>query len=108
VNRVFRDNASGRDTTRPQLTELLRFARDGDTVVVHSMNRLARNNDNLRALPVPSNWDTLARHSPAVWFRRTPLNLRSRKLPPMLRRVSYVALAAFGRAPAREPSTGQL
>ncbi len=50
MNRVFRDNASGRDTTRPQLTELLRFARDGDTVVVHSMNRLARNNDNLRAL----------------------------------------------------------
>jgi NAD(P)-dependent dehydrogenase (short-subunit alcohol dehydrogenase family) len=30
--RVFTDKASGRDTTRPQPTELLRFARDGDTV----------------------------------------------------------------------------
>jgi DNA invertase Pin-like site-specific DNA recombinase len=28
---VFTDKASGRDTGRPQLTELLRFARDGDT-----------------------------------------------------------------------------
>ena len=48
--RVFTDKASGRDTSRPQLTELLRLARDGDTVVVHSMDRLARNLDGLRAL----------------------------------------------------------
>ncbi|WP_028271764.1 recombinase family protein [Arthrobacter sp. UNC362MFTsu5.1] len=50
LDRVFVDKASGRDTTRPELTELLRFARDGDTVVVHSMDRLARNLDDLRAL----------------------------------------------------------
>jgi DNA invertase Pin-like site-specific DNA recombinase len=43
------DKASGRDTLRPELTELLRFAQDGDTVVVHSMDRLARNVDDLRA-----------------------------------------------------------
>jgi DNA invertase Pin-like site-specific DNA recombinase len=47
---VFTDKASGRDTGRPQLTELLRFARDEATVVVHSMDRLARNLDDLRAL----------------------------------------------------------
>jgi DNA invertase Pin-like site-specific DNA recombinase len=29
---------------------MLQFARDGDTVVVHSMDRLARNLDDLRAL----------------------------------------------------------
>ena len=45
------DKASGRDTLRPELTELLRFARDGDTVVVHIMDRLARNLDDLRAPP---------------------------------------------------------
>ncbi|GGI01222.1 resolvase [Arthrobacter liuii] len=50
LDRVFTDKASGRDTARPQLTELLRFARDGDTLVVHSMDRLARNLDDLRAL----------------------------------------------------------
>jgi DNA invertase Pin-like site-specific DNA recombinase len=50
LDRVFMDKASGRDTARPELTQLLRFARDGDTVVVHSMDRLARNLDDLRAL----------------------------------------------------------
>ncbi|QQQ64418.1 recombinase family protein [Paenarthrobacter ureafaciens] len=50
LDRVFTDKASGRDTARPQLTELLRFVRDGDNVVVHSMDRLARNLDDLRAL----------------------------------------------------------
>jgi hypothetical protein len=34
LDRVFTDKASGRDTARPQLAELLGFARDGDTVVV--------------------------------------------------------------------------
>jgi hypothetical protein len=46
---VFTDKASGRDTTRPELTELLRFARDGDAVGMHSMDRLARNLHDLRA-----------------------------------------------------------
>ncbi|MDQ0921531.1 DNA invertase Pin-like site-specific DNA recombinase [Pseudarthrobacter sp. W1I19] len=50
LDRVFMDKASGRDTARPELTQLLRFARGGDTVVVHSMDRLARNLDDLRAL----------------------------------------------------------
>jgi DNA invertase Pin-like site-specific DNA recombinase len=50
LDRVFTDKASGRDTSRPELTELLRFARNGDTVVVHSMDRLAPNLDDPRAL----------------------------------------------------------
>jgi DNA invertase Pin-like site-specific DNA recombinase len=50
LDRVFTDKASGRDTARPALIELLRFVRDGDTVVVHSMDRLARNLDDLRSL----------------------------------------------------------
>jgi len=50
VDRTFTDKASGKDVARPQLDTLLRFARDGDTVVVHSMDRLARNLDDLRRL----------------------------------------------------------
>lgn len=50
VDRVFTDAASGKDARRPQLEELLAFVRDGDTVVVHSMDRLARNLDDLRRL----------------------------------------------------------
>ena len=50
VDKVFTDKASGRDTHRPQLDSMLVFAREGDTVVVHSMDRLARNLDDLRSL----------------------------------------------------------
>ena len=50
VGRVFTDKASGKDTQRPELDSLLTFAREGDTVVVHSMDRLARNLDDLRRL----------------------------------------------------------
>lgn len=50
VSKVFTDKASGKDTQRPQLEALLSFVREGDTVVVHSMDRLARNLDDLRRL----------------------------------------------------------
>jgi DNA invertase Pin-like site-specific DNA recombinase len=48
VARVFTDTASGKDAHRPELEALLGFVRQGDTVVVHSMDRLARNLDDLR------------------------------------------------------------
>jgi len=50
VDKVFTDQASGKDTRREQLQALLGFVREGDTVVVHSMDRLARNLDDLRRL----------------------------------------------------------
>jgi len=50
VDRIFIDKASGKDTSRPELENMLSFIRDGDTVVVHSMDRLARNLDDLRRL----------------------------------------------------------
>ncbi len=50
VERTFTDKASGKDTARPKLDELLAFVRDGDTVIVHSMDRLARNLDDLRRI----------------------------------------------------------
>src|SRR5215211_5162889 len=50
VERIFTDKASGKDTARPKLDELLAFVRDGDTVIMHSMDRVARNLDDLRQL----------------------------------------------------------
>ena len=43
LDRVFTDKASGKDTNRPQLKAALDYLRDGDVLVVHSMDRLARN-----------------------------------------------------------------
>ncbi len=48
--KTFIDKASGKDTKRPQLELLMSFVRSGDTVVVHSMDRLARNLDDLRRI----------------------------------------------------------
>src|SRR4051794_9010846 len=50
LDEVFEDRASGRDTKRPQLEAMLRYVRRGDTVICHSMDRLARNLDDLRKL----------------------------------------------------------
>lgn len=50
LDRIFTDRASGKDVQRPQLETLLKFVRSGDTVVVHSMDRLARNLDDLRRI----------------------------------------------------------
>lgn len=43
LDRVFTDKASGKDTNRPQLKAAMDYLRDGDVLVVHSMDRLARN-----------------------------------------------------------------
>lgn len=40
---VFEEKVSGKDTKRPELMALLKTAYKGDTVIVHSMDRLARN-----------------------------------------------------------------
>lgn len=50
TDRTFTDRASGKNMNRPQLEALLSFAREGDTVVCHSMDRLGRNLDDLRRL----------------------------------------------------------
>lgn len=43
LDKVFTDKASGKDTNRPALKEATGWVRGGDTLVVHSMDRLARN-----------------------------------------------------------------
>lgn len=50
LDKVFTDKASGKDTDRPQLQAALEYARGGDTLVCHSMDRLARNLDDLRRI----------------------------------------------------------
>ena len=42
VDRIFEDKISGKDTNRAALKEMILFVRSGDEVVVHSIDRLAR------------------------------------------------------------------
>lgn len=50
LSKKFVDKASGKSMDRPQLEAMLDYVRDGDTVIIHSMDRLARNLDDLRKL----------------------------------------------------------
>lgn len=50
LDKLFEDKASGKDTARPQLQAALEHLREGDTFICHSMDRLARNLDDLRGI----------------------------------------------------------
>ena len=50
LDKKFIDKASGKDIDRPAFIELLNYVREDDLVIVHSMDRLARNLDNLRQI----------------------------------------------------------
>ena len=50
LDKVFEDKASGKNTDRPQLAACLSHLREGDTLHVHSMDRLCRNLDDLRRI----------------------------------------------------------
>src|SRR5690348_5020197 len=50
LDKTFTDKASGKDTNRTQLQAALNHAREGDTLIVHSMDRLARNVEDMLRL----------------------------------------------------------
>lgn len=50
AGRVFMDKLSGKSADRPALAEMLAYVREDDTVRVASLDRLARNLDDLRRL----------------------------------------------------------
>jgi DNA invertase Pin-like site-specific DNA recombinase len=50
LDKTFIDKASGKDTKRPQLELMMAFVRSGDTLIVHSMDRLARDQNDLHRI----------------------------------------------------------
>jgi len=50
VDKIYLDKASGKDTSRPELQTMLQYAREGDTVIVESISRFARNTKDLLEL----------------------------------------------------------
>ena len=47
VDEVFIDKASGKNADRPELTRMMNYVRRGDTVIVESISRFARNTRDL-------------------------------------------------------------
>ena len=42
IEKVFSEKVSGKDRNRPELEKMLAFVREGDTVIIESISRLAR------------------------------------------------------------------
>lgn len=98
LDKVFADKASGKDTQRPELAALLSFAREGDAVVVHSMDRLARNLDDLRRLV-----QGLTRRGVRIEFVKEHLTFTGEDSPMANLMLSVMgAFAEFERALLRE------
>ena len=43
IEKIFSEKVSGKDRVRPQLEEMLTFVREGDSIYIESISRLARN-----------------------------------------------------------------
>jgi DNA invertase Pin-like site-specific DNA recombinase len=98
LNKVFTDKASGKDVDRPQLEAMLSFIREGDTVIVHSMDRLARNLDDLRKLV-----QSLTKRGIRIEFVKENLTFTDEESPMANLMLSVMgAFAEFERALIRE------
>jgi DNA invertase Pin-like site-specific DNA recombinase len=98
LDKVFTDKASGKDTKRPQLERALEFLREGDVLVVHSMDRLARNLDDLRRIVL-----TLTKRGISVQFMKESLTFTGEENAMAQLLLSVMgAFAEFERSLIRE------
>ena len=98
LDKVFTDKASGKDTKRPQLDRALEFLRDGDVLVIHSMDRLARNLDDLRRIVL-----TLTKRGVSVQFLKESLTFTGEENAMAQLLLSVMgAFAEFERSLIRE------
>jgi DNA invertase Pin-like site-specific DNA recombinase len=98
LDKVFTDKASGKDIHRPEFTRLLDFVREGDIVIVHSMDRLARNLDDLRSIV-----SSLTKQGIMVEFAKEKLTFTGQDSPMSNLLLSVMgAFAEFERSLIRE------
>lgn len=98
IDKTFMDKLSGKDTSRPQLQAALEYLRDGDVLVVHSMDRLCRNMRDLQNLVADLNARNIA-----VEFVKEGLNFTGEDSPMSKLMLSVLGgVAEFERAILRE------
>lgn len=100
LDKIFTDKCSGKDTSRPQLVACLDYLRDGDTLHVHSIDRLARNlQDLLRII------ESLNQRDVSVSFHKEGLTFSAGKAEDPFQKLQLQiigAVAQFERAMIRE------
>jgi DNA invertase Pin-like site-specific DNA recombinase len=98
IDKMFIDKASGKNTQRPQLQAALDYLRDGDVLVVHSMDRLARNMRDLQNIVGELNAKNIA-----VEFVKENLNFTGEDAPMSKLMLSILGgVAEFERSIIRE------
>ncbi|RTL12128.1 MAG: recombinase family protein [Neisseriaceae bacterium] len=98
LDKKFIDKCSGKDTNRPSLQLMLDYVRDGDIVYVHSMDRLARNLEDLRKII-----STLAEKKVKIHFVKESLIFNGEDSPMANFMLNIMgAFAEFERALIRE------
>ncbi len=78
LDKVFEEKVSAKTMNRPKLNELLEYIREGDTVVVHDISRLARNISDLHNLVEQVNAKGVTLH-----FKKEGLTFTGDKTDPM-------------------------
>ena len=89
-DKTFTDKCSGKDTKRPQLEAMLAYVREGDTVVVHSLDRLGRNLDDLRKVVTDLN-----SRGVAVYFLKEGLTFTGDDSDSSMSKLMFNMLGAF-------------
>jgi DNA invertase Pin-like site-specific DNA recombinase len=98
LDKTFTDKASGKDTQRPKLQLALDYLREGDVLVVHSIDRLARNLSDLLRIVTDLNGRGVA-----VEFFKEHLEFTGDESPMSHLMLSIIgACAQFERSMIRE------
>ena len=98
LDRAFEDQVSGATTDRPQLRECLAYLREGDTLHVHSIDRLARNLADLQAIV-----EDLNKRGVSVRFHKESLTFTGKSDPMATLMLQMMgAFAQFERSLIRE------
>lgn len=98
LDRTFTEKASGKDTKRPELEKCLEWLFEGDTLHVHSIDRLARNLSDLLKIVTD-----LTDKGVSVVFHKENLTFTGEKIPMQTLQLQMMgAFAEFERALIRE------
>jgi len=99
--RIYLDKKSGATTDRPGLRVLLDYARSGDVIVVHNLDRLGRTvRDTLNLI------HELAERGVGVRNLADPIRVDSSNPADPMAQLAVVLLALFGQMDAPTPSSG--
>ena len=89
-DREYEDKLSGKDTNRPQLQAMLDNLRSGDIVNVHSMDRLARNVQDLLKLI-----DTILQKGASITFHKETMTFNNNKQTDAFQKLMLTMLGAI-------------